>query len=94
MLKPTFAKLKSHLYGAEDILRRGGMEAATYKDFIFGMLFLKRSSDAFEAAYEKIVQRKVGQGLEFRDAQSHYGENPDFYDEEELALNKKLVTIR
>ena len=81
MPKLSLAKLERHLYGAADILRREGMDAATYKDFIFGMLFLKRSSDAFEAAYEKIVQRKVGQGFEFREAQSNYGENPDFYDE-------------
>ncbi len=63
MPKLSLAKLERHLYGAADILRREGMDAATYKDFIFGMLFLKRCSDVFEADYEKIVQRKTGQGL-------------------------------
>lgn len=52
------------------------MYAATYKDFIFGMLFLKRCSDIFEADYEKIVQRKTYQGLQIREAKSQYGENP------------------
>ena len=52
------------------------MYAATYKDFIFRMLFLKRYSDIFEADYEKIVQRKTYQGLQIREAKFKYGENP------------------
>lgn len=81
MPKLSLAKLERHLYGAADILRREGMDAATYKDFIFGMLFLKRCSDVFEPAYEKIVSRKVAQGMSREDAEANYGENPDFYDE-------------
>ena len=81
MPKLSLAKLERHLYGAADILRREGMDAATYKDFIFGMLFLKRCSDVFETEYEKIVQEKTGQGLEVREARARYGENPDYYDD-------------
>lgn len=81
MPKLSLAKLERHLYGAADILRREGMDAATYKDFIFGMLFLKRCSDVFETAREKIVQQKVAKGMKQRDAEKQYGENPDFYDE-------------
>ena len=81
MPKLSLSKLERHLYGAADILRREGMDAATYKDFIFGMLFLKRCSDVFEANYEKIVNRKISQGLEVGEAEAKYGENPDFYDE-------------
>ncbi len=81
MPKLSLAKLERHLYGAADILRREGMDAATYKDFIFGMLFIKRCSDVFEENYEKIVQRKTGQGLEVREAEAQYGENPDYYDD-------------
>jgi type I restriction enzyme M protein len=80
MPKLSLAKLERHLYGAADILRREGMDAATYKDFIFGMLFLKRCSDVFDAEYEKIVQDKTGRGVEIKEAQAHYGENPDYYD--------------
>lgn len=81
MSKLSLAKLERHLYGAADILRREGMDAATYKDFIFGMLFLKRCSDVFEAEYEKIVQRKTAQGVGVREAEAQYGENPDYYDD-------------
>lgn len=63
MPKLSLAKLERHLYTAADILRREGMDAATYKDFIFGLLFLKRCSDVFDAEREKIVSRKVEQGM-------------------------------
>ena len=81
MPKLSLAKLERHLYGAADILRREGLDAATYKDFIFGMLFLKRCSDVFDPVYENIIKGKVNQGFELREAESNYGENPDFYDE-------------
>jgi hypothetical protein len=64
MPKLSLAKLERHLYAAADILRREGMDAVTYKDFIFGLLFLKRCSDVFDAEREKIVGRKVEQGME------------------------------
>ena len=81
MAKLSLAKLERHLYAAADILRREGMDAATYKDFIFGMLFLKRSSDVFFAAREKLVRSKVDGGMFQADAEAQYGENPDYYDE-------------
>lgn len=81
MPKLPLAKLNRHLYAAADILRREGMDAATYKDFIFGMLFLKRCSDVFDAEREKIVGRKVVQGMVREEAESRYGENSDFYED-------------
>lgn len=63
MPKLSLAKLERHLYAAVDRLRQEGLDAATYKDYIFGMLFLKRCSDVFEAGHDRIVGRKMEQGL-------------------------------
>ena len=80
MPKLSLAKLERHLYSAADRLRQEGLDAATYKDYIFGMLFLKRCSDVFDDEREKIVSRKVTQGMARADAEQQYGENPDYYD--------------
>ncbi|MCI0337402.1 MAG: type I restriction-modification system subunit M [Acidobacteria bacterium] len=80
MPKLSLAKLERHLYSAADRLRQEGLDAATYKDYIFGLLFLKRCSDVFDAERERIVGRKLEQGLAKEEAERQYGENPDFYD--------------
>jgi type I restriction enzyme M protein len=59
MPKLSLAKLERHLYSAADRLRQEGLDAATYKDYIFGMLFLKRCSDVFDAEREKIVGTRI-----------------------------------
>ncbi len=80
MPRLSLAKLERHLYSAADRLRQEGLDAATYKDYIFGMLFLKRCSDVFDAERGRIVERKVEQGMASHEAEETYGENPDFYD--------------
>lgn len=66
----TVDQLERHLWSAADILR-GSIDSSDYKNYIFGLLFLKRISDVFEEEAEKLLAQGEPEDVAWEDRDSH-----------------------
>ena len=70
MAKLDFDTLKSHLWESANILR-GAIDSSDYKNYIFGLLFLKRLSDVFDEEAENLLKEGKSKKIALEDPDEH-----------------------
>lgn len=68
--KLTTEQLERYLWAAADILR-GQIDSSDYKNYIFGLLFLKRISDVFVEEAEKLIAEGLSKEVAWSDPDEH-----------------------
>ncbi len=71
-------ELESHLWESANILR-GSIDSSDYKNYIFGLLFLKRVNDVFQEVCAHLVE---DEGWDLEDAEEERDEYQFFLQEQ------------